>query len=418
MFASDTDAVFHRLRVCQPNDESSAARIAFAVVGRGEDAETEPQSPPLALRSKVLLEASIASDFALRTALASILSAALMRGMFSHAGREDPERLEFYADLADAGDASRVFETPPARVRIRTTRLSDDLDGMGCVDLVRFRTPYRALNPLMRDEYDSARNRTVGAHHWRHEDRPRKTLCVIHGFGASPAWFNAAFFSLHTFFAEGWDVLLYTLPFHGRRGGRFVPDGVEMFGAGAARIHEAMIESVLDFRILLDYLERYGAPRVGVTGLSLGGYVSALLAAVDERLDFAIPNAPVAWMPELLSTWLPANVIVGTGRRVLGIPDDLLARSFAVHSPLTYPAVLPKSRLMIIRGLGDKLAPPEQAAMLWEHWGRPRMHSFAGSHILHFGRSAYLAEMRQLMSRASTRTARRDQVARAARQSR
>jgi hypothetical protein len=374
-------------------------------VGRGQEAESEPRTPPLDVCSNVLLQASIASDLALRTALASVLGAALVRGMLSHAGREDSERLAFYADLADAQDAALVFEPPPARVRITTTRLADDLGGIGSVELIRFRTPYRALNPRIRAEYDHARNRVVSAHHWRHADGPHKTLCVIHGFGASPAWFNAAFFSLQTFFAEGWDVLLYTLPFHGRRGGRFLPDGVEMFGAGAARIHEAIIQAVLDFRILLDHLERYGAPRVGVTGLSLGGYISALLAAVEPRLDFAIPNAPVVWMPALLKTWLPANAIVGTGRRVLRIPDELITRSFALHSPLTYPAVLPKSRLMIVRGLGDKLAPPEQAAMLWEHWGRPRMHSFAGSHILHFGRSAYLADMRKLMSRASTRRA-------------
>jgi pimeloyl-ACP methyl ester carboxylesterase len=259
----------------------------------------------------------------------------------------------------------------------------------------------------LRSEYARAgnRNELVAAHHWRHSDGPRRTLCVIHGFGASPVWFNALFFSLKAFFAEGWDVLLYTLPFHGGRGARFVPDGIGMFGAGGARIHEAIVQAVFDFRILLDHLERYGAPRVGVTGLSLGGYISALLAAVEERLDFVIPNAPVTWMPALISSWLPANAVVAAGRRVLGISEELLERSFALHSPLTYPPVVPKRRLMIVRGLGDKLAPPEQASMLWEHWGRPRMHSFAGSHVLHFGRSAYLAEMRRLMLRTSTRAA-------------
>jgi hypothetical protein len=200
------------------------------------------------------------------------------------------------------------------------------------------------------------------------------------------------------FFAEGWDVLLYTLPFHGnRRRRRLALDGVEMFASGAARIHEAVIQAIFDFRILLDHLERIGAPRVGVTGLSLGGYISGLLAAVEKRLDFVIPNAPVTWMPSLMDSWLPSNVVVGAGRRLLGIPEDLLIQSFAVHSPLTYPALVPKRRLMIVCGLGDKLAPPSQAELLWHHWGRPRMHSFAGSHVLHFGRSAYLAEMREVM---------------------
>lgn len=375
-------------------------------MARGQEVDSEPPAPALDCRSNALLQASIASDLALRTALASVLSAAFLRGTLSSGGREDTRRLTFYADLADARDASLVFKRPPERVKIKTARHRDDLDGRRHIDVVSFRSPYRPLNPAFRPHYARAgdRNRLVAAHHWRHGDEPRRTLCVIHGFGASPVWFNALFFSLETFFSEGWDVLLYTLPFHGGRGARFVPDGVGMFGGGAARIHEAIVQAIFDFRILLDYLERYGAPRTGVTGLSLGGYISALLAAVDERLDFVIPNAPVTWMPDLISGWPPANAVVGAGRRVLGISQGLLERSFALHSPLTYPSLVPKRRLMIVRGLGDKLAPPEQAAMLWEHWGRPSMHSFAGSHVLHFGRSAYLAEMRKLMLRSSRRT--------------
>ena len=378
-------------------------------MARGQEVYGEPRAPELSCGSSVLLRASIASDVALRTALASVLSAALVRGTLSRPGREDGDRLEYYAELADARDVTRVFERPPTRVKISATPLRDDLDGRRHIEVLRFRSPYRALNPALRSEYarGDSRNRLVAAHHWRHTDGPHRTLCVIHGFGASPVWFNALFFSLETFFNEGWDVLLYTLPFHGGRGGPLVPDGVGIFGAGASRIHEAILQAVFDFRILLDHLERYGAPRAGVTGLSLGGYISALLAAVDGRLDFVIPNAPVVWMPALISSWVPTNAVVGVGRRVLGISDELLTRSFALHSPLTYPAVVPKRRLLIVRGLGDKLAPPEQASMLWEHWGRPRMHSFAGSHVLHFGRGAYLEEMRRLMARSSARAAAR-----------
>src|SRR5439155_116540 len=84
--------------------------------------------------------------------------------------------------------------------------------------LLRFESPYVAVNPSARDAYAShEHNGLARAQHWRHEDGPRPTLCVIHGFGASPAWFNSWFFSLREFFREGWEVLLYTLPFHGGR---------------------------------------------------------------------------------------------------------------------------------------------------------------------------------------------------------
>jgi hypothetical protein len=53
---------------------------------------------------------------------------------------------------------------------------------------------------------------------------------------------------------------------------------------------------------------------------------------------------------------------------------------------------------MIIGGLGDRLTPPEQTRLLWEHWHQPRLHWYPGNHLLHVNRAAYLREMRRFMS--------------------
>jgi hypothetical protein len=355
---------------------------------------------PLDLRSRALLEASVAGDIVLRTMLATVVGGALARGALGSAGRDERRNIGFYAELAETGDPAAVFAAPRRRVKVERVAVSNlQLDG-GRVEGLSFRTPYRTVNPAVRAEYDRAgANRIAAAQHWTHESGPRRTLAVIHGFGASPVWVNAAFFSLREFFAEGWDILLYTLPFHGSRASnRLAMNGIEMFSGGAARAHEAVIHAVHDFRVLLDHLERRGTPSVGVTGISLGGYISALLAVVEPRLAFAIPNAPVVWIPSLLSSWAPLNHTVGLAQWLLGISDETLTRAFAVHSPLSYPPVLAKERLMIVCGLGDRLAPPEQGVLLWEHWDRPALHWFAGSHVLHWGRKAYLAEMRALMT--------------------
>jgi hypothetical protein len=136
---------------------------------------------------------------------------------------------------------------------------------------------------------------------------------------------------------------------------------------------------------------------VGVTGLSLGGYVSALLAALEPELDFAIPNAPVVSLPAMMPGWFPANITTTALRRLAGVPDELVDRALAVHAPLRYPPVVPRERLMVVGGLGDRLAPPEQSLLLWEHWGRPRLHWYPGNHLLHVNRAAYLREMRRFM---------------------
>lgn len=353
--------------------------------------------PPL---SRVLYHGSVASDYVLRTGLASVLAGASVPRMALGGWKQERELLRFYADLAAAQDAGAVFHPPPpVRVEAREGRAPEV---PGCVvDLLRFDSPYVAVNPALRDAYARHENNAVArAQHWRHEDGPRPTLAVVHGFGASPAWFNAAFFSLKGFFAAGWDVLLYTLPFHGsRRGTSRLPafNGVELFAHGMAHFCEAMLHAVHDFRVFLDHLVAHGAPRVGITGLSLGGYTSALLAAAEPRLDFAVPNAAVTWVPPLLAGWFPANVSTEALRRLSSVPEEELAAALAVHSPLNYAPALDRDRLMVVAGLGDRLAPPEQSLMLWEHWGRPELHWFPGSHVLHFGRGAYLDGMRRLM---------------------
>lgn len=364
------------------------------------DTTVLPGAGELPVLSQVLYHGSVASDYVLRTGLASVLAGASVPRMALGGWRRERELLAFYADLAAEQDATAVFvPPPPVRIEAREGRAPDV---PGCVvDLLRFESPYVAVNPALREAYARHENNAVArAQHWRHEDGPRPTLAVVHGFGASPAWFNAAFFSLKAFFAQGWDVLLYTLPFHGsRRGTGKLPalNGVELFAHGMAHMCEGMLHAVHDFRAFLDHLFAQGSPRVGITGLSLGGYTSALLAAAEPRLDFAVPNAAVTWLPPLLAGWFPANLSTEVIRRLSSVPDEELAAALAVHSPLNYRPALPRDRLMVVAGLGDRLAPPEQSLMLWEHWGRPELHCFPGSHVLHFGRGAYLDGMRRLM---------------------
>jgi hypothetical protein len=176
-------------------------------------------------------------------------------------------------------------------------------------------------------------------------------------------------------------------------------------GAGqrrrAVRARDGALHAIHDFRALLDHLQAQGAPRIGVTGLSLGGYTSALAAAVEPRLDFAIPNAAVTSLPPLLNGWFPANLAGAAARTVGGVPRELLEQALLVHGPLHYPALLPRERLMIVAGLGDRLAPPSQSVLLWEHWRQPQLHWFPGSHVLHLGRERYLSAMRELIDGAA-----------------
>ena len=96
---------------------------------------------------------------------------------------------------------------------------------------------------------------------------------MIHGFLGSAYLANGLFLSLPWFYRSGYDVLLYTLPFHGRRAEKYSPfSGYGYFAHGFAGFAEAMAQAVFDFRSLIDYLEFTGVDRVALTGISLGGY--------------------------------------------------------------------------------------------------------------------------------------------------
>ena len=196
------------------------------------------------------------------------------------------------------------------------------------------------------------RNRTAWAEHWRHGDRPRPTLLVIHGFAADPYWVNSRFLALPWFYEQGYDVMLVTLPFHGRRQEVTSPySGHGWFSHGFCHMNETMAHAIHDIRVLMDHLEDQGVPQMGVTGISLGGYTSALLASVDNRLTFAVPNVPVVSIMDIVLEWLPAGWLARAGMALGGISVTQARAAVAVQSALSFKPLLPPERLMLVAGL-------------------------------------------------------------------
>jgi pimeloyl-ACP methyl ester carboxylesterase len=358
-----------------------------------------PDDFELDLRTELTVKATAVGDHLLRTAGASLLSSlALPTSLNPRQLKKDMESIDFYRRKATAADPAKFFKRPDSsRVKVESSSAGffrfkpDD----GTCELLSFDSPFKTVNPKLRDIYPrQKRNMRAIAQYWRHDDGPRPTICVIHGFMADPYWLNRMFFALPWFYAQGYDILLYTLPHHGKRQARFSPfSGHGLFASGLSHINESMAHAVHDFRIFMDYLESRGVDKIGVTGISLGGYTSALLASVEERLHFAIPNVPVVSLPDLVLEWFPLNIPLKMLLKASGTSIREARHMLAVHAPLTYQPLIPKERLMVIAGAGDRLAPPKHARLLWDHWDRCRIHWFPGNHLLHLDQGKYLKEM-------------------------
>jgi hypothetical protein len=369
-------------------------------------AEGLPPRSALSPRQRVVVDASAIADLALRTWAASLLSTTVGPAVVANALRHtrsgsERSNLGFYAELAAERDPAKSFPAPTQLPQISSWPANPLAEWIarGTVDNIAFASSFTAINPTMRHRWSAlTRNNIVRAQHWRHDDGPRPTLCVIHGFMGASYLLNGLFFSLPWYYRSGYDVLLYTLPFHGRRAERLSPySGFGYFASGLSGFAEAMAQAVHDFRSIVDYLRHTGVDRVALTGISLGGYTSALLASIDDRLEAVIPNCPVVTPAKMFGEWFPANTLIRLGLRLIDISRAELAAGLAYHCPVNYQPLVLKNRRMIITGLGDRMAPPDQAVTLWHHWDRCALHWFPGSHVLHVSQADYLRRMTRFL---------------------
>lgn len=223
--------------------------------------------------------------------------------------------------------------------------------------------------------------------HWQHERRaPRATVLAVHGFGMGTPRLDAWALFAEAWYGRGLDVALLTLPHHGARaaGARFSGQGFA--DPSPARVHENVRQAVHELHVVRAWLRATSDRPVGLLGLSLGGYLSALTAGLVDDLDFVVPMVPPVCFGEL--AWRMAG-----DRRPSSADRDRaeLRALFRLHSPLAFPLRIDRQRALIVAGRGDRIVPPEHPHALWEHWDRPVIHWFGGSHLAPFGRRGIVA---------------------------
>jgi pimeloyl-ACP methyl ester carboxylesterase len=361
----------------------------------------QPDSTELDARYPFRVHGTAAADRVLRTGLGSLMVAAMARHLAlpGHMRRQR-EALRFYHSYADAGDPAAVFIPPVAHHMQESAPRRSGYRPFGIpARLLQFDSQFQTLNPQLRESYTRhRRNNRACALHFRHAEGPRPTLVFLHGFMADPFFGNTWGFSLKWLYRSGYDILLITEPFHGYRRGLTHPfSGFGFFAGGFAHTNEAMLQAVHDARVFIDYLQASGAPQIGVSGYSLGGYIATMLANADDRLAFCIPNSPVVTPIDMALEWQPIRPLLLAAMKVYGLDIHELRHGMALHSPLSYTPKLDAKRLLIIGGAGDRLTSPRFVRLLHEHWQGSRLHWFPGNHLVHLEQRRYLREMRNFM---------------------
>lgn len=300
----------------------------------------------------------------MRTAAAPFLSGPL---------RDEPRR---YFDFLDV----------PLDVPEPVTGYQRRRDG-GTIVGRRFASAYRPYAGAADEPNDA-----ILVEHWAHERQaPRATVLALHGFSMGTPRIDAWAMFASAWFARGLDVALLTLPYHGARtprGTRF--SGQRFADPNPATMHEAVRRAVYEIQLVRTWLRVQSGRPVGLLGLSLGGYLSALTAGLVDDLDFVVPMVPPVCIGDLAWRFFATSHAQRQGGAPAYTHGELRAM-YRVHSPLTFPLRVGRQRALIIAGRGDRIVPPEHPHALWEHWGRPAIHWFSGSHLAPFGRDRIVA---------------------------
>jgi hypothetical protein len=222
------------------------------------------------------------------------------------------------------------------------------------------------------------RNRTGHAWLLQHPGKPRPWLVCVHGYrmgfpladflGFPAAWFHHEL---------GLNVAFPVLPLHGpRKMGMRTGDGF-LSGDYLDTIH-LQTQAVWDIRRLSEWLRSEDGMPVGAYGLSLGGYTATLLASLDPALTCVIAGIPASDYVGLTRWVLPAWLLQLAA--YAGVTLDRIEQIVRVVSPLALDPRVPWDRRFLYAATGDRLVPPATVRALWEHWGRPRLDWYAGSH--------------------------------------
>jgi pimeloyl-ACP methyl ester carboxylesterase len=254
---------------------------------------------------------------------------------------------------------------------VRTTTLSWQSDYRPICDR------YRA-----RHDGDYRVNHTAWARWLVPDGRPRRTcLIYVHGWLEPGSWVEEALLFPRWARALGVDLLHVALPFHGRRNPRGALFSGEYFWtADLVRSVEGVRQAAFDTRAAMLWLRERGYERIGVTGLSLGGSITMLLACVEPLPDFVIPlichleledaveNAPILWrMKQDLE-----RMGLGAERR-----RELFRRlGWSSIRPLLGP-----ERQLWIEAEQDVYIDPELVRRQWNDWARPEILWIEGGHM-------------------------------------
>lgn len=256
--------------------------------------------------------------------------------------------------------------------------------GNRVVEELTFPSEHVCLCPKyrLRHDRDYAANHTVYAR-WMHpRTGPRRSLVLyVHGWLEPGPWIEETTLLPKMYRELDVDCAHIQLPFHGKRTPRgSLFHGEHYFTADLVRSLEAIRQSIIDVRSMLLWFRSQGYEQVGVTGLSLGGSLTMLLACLSPLPDYIVPmishldlldaveNAPILWR-------------MRTDLDRFGIGPERRAELFRGIGFSRFQPTLSPDRQLWVAAREDRYLSAQAVERQWEMWRRPPILWIGGGHM-------------------------------------
>ncbi|HEY8039051.1 MAG TPA: alpha/beta hydrolase family protein [Polyangiaceae bacterium] len=252
------------------------------------------------------------------------------------------------------------------------------------VETLRWHSQHVPLCPHYRARHagEYVRNQMVAAR-WIHprSGPRRKALVYVHGWLEPGPWIEEAVLLPRLYDALEVDVLHVQLPFHGSRNPRSALFHGEFFwSADLVRSIEAVRQSCMDARTLVAWLRAQGYDEVGVTGISLGGSITMVLACVEPTPDYVVPIVSHLQLAEAVED-APILWRMKADLERFGVDR---ARRKEIFSRLGLdtmkPRLAPQRQLWIMARDDVYIAAP-LVERQWRAWGEPPIEWIPGGHM-------------------------------------
>jgi len=265
----------------------------------------------------------------------------------------------------------------------------------GTVTDLSWHSDFSVLDPEVAERYGSARENSLAIARRLQWGTGRPAVILIHGYMAGPFAFEERIWPIAALADAGFDVVLFTLPFHGPRA-RSGHGAVPEFPGEDPRLNvEGFRQALFDLQNLVGWLLADGHPRVGAIGMSLGGYTAALLASVEARLDFLVPVIPLSSLGDFAREQGSLSPLPEEAANQHALLESIYRRV----SPLSRPSLVPPERCLVVSAQADRVTPAAHARRLSVHLRAP-LQSFYGGHLLQLGRAEAFTRVIELMTRS------------------